>query len=233
MKREELAVNHQTLEVRYEYLYGRQFNARLKEMSVGYLPIGTLERHGDHLPMGLDTLKAHAVCVHLARQIGGIVWPAHHYLGIHKKGDEPASFYAHWGNVYISETLARETLRQILRRAEQLGFKVIVLYTGHYPCEQIDLVHWASRQNDLGVKVLAYCERTILGDGDHAGIWETSLFAALCPELVRMDRIWAFNRRQHHWDDAHNPKKASPALGRQALQKIARRVRADVQKALK
>ena len=226
-------VNHQTFEVRYEYLYGRQFNARLKEMPVGYLPIGTLERHGDHLPMGLDTLKAHAVCVHLARRIGGIVWPAHHYLGIHKKGAEPASFYAHWGNVYISETLARETLRQILRRAEQIGFKVIVLYTGHYPCEQIDLVRWASRQEDLDMRILGCCERTILGDGDHAGIWETSIFAALCPDLVRMDRIHALNRKQHGWDAAHDPTNADPRLGLDALAKITRRVRADVQRALK
>lgn len=221
---------HQTFEVRYEHLYGRQFNARLKEMPVGYLPIGTLERHGDHLPMGLDTLKAHAVCVHLARRIGGIVWPAHHYLGIHKRGDDPAVFYAHWGNVYVSERLARETLCEILRRAGQIGFEVMVLYTGHYPHEQIDLVKWASHVKDLGVKVFAYSEPMILGDGDHAGIWETSIFAALCPERVRMDRISAVNRRQHSWDAAHDPAKSSIALGQRALDTITRRVRRDLEK---
>jgi len=225
-------MKHETFEVRYEYLYGRQFNARLGQMPVGYLPMGTLERHGDHLPMGLDVLKAQAICVHVAERLGGIVWPPHHYLGIHQKGAERATVATGWGNVYISETLAEDTLEELLDRAAELGFKVMVLYSGHYPMSQVDLIEKAARRKRPGMKVLAYTELKLLRDGDHAGLWETSLLAALRPERVRMDRIESVNRRQHGWDKAHDPAKADTELARKAIEKIVRRLRKDIRAAL-
>ena len=215
-----------------ERLLGREFNDRLARQPVGYLPIGTLERHGDHLPMGLDVIKAHAFCVFLAERIGGIVWPPHHYLGIHQEGDRRTTQWSEWGNVYISETLARETLRQLLDRAEELGFKVMVVFSGHYPTCQRNMLDWLEDQTWPRLKVLAYDDCEIMGDGDHAGIWETSILTAFRPDLVRMDRIHAVNRRDHHWDEAHDPAKADPALGRQAIDKVFRRIARDVQKAL-
>jgi creatinine amidohydrolase len=47
-------------EGRIEYLKGRDAVRRLRRTPLGFLPLGSLERHGDHLPMGLDILKAHA-----------------------------------------------------------------------------------------------------------------------------------------------------------------------------
>ena len=216
-----------------ERLYGREFNERLARKPVGYLPIGTLERHGDHLPMGLDTIKAHALCVRLAERIGGIVWPPHHYLGIHQHGNERTTGWADWGNVYVSETLARDTLRQLLERAGELGFKAMVVFSGHYPACQRTMLDGIEKENRPGLKVLCYSEPKILHDGDHAGMWETSLLAALRPELVRMDCIYAINRRQHGWDEAHDPAKADPDLGRRAIETITRRVARDVEQALR
>ena len=40
--------------VRYELMLGREATEAIARCPVGYLPIGCLERHGDHLPMGLD-----------------------------------------------------------------------------------------------------------------------------------------------------------------------------------
>ena len=39
---------------------------------VAYLPLGTLEWHGLHNPVGLDALKAHALAVRCARSGGGV-----------------------------------------------------------------------------------------------------------------------------------------------------------------
>ena len=69
--------------VRYELLHGIDASNAIRDYPVGYLPVGCLERHGDHLPMGLDVIKAHGICCILAERIGGIVFPPHHYAGIH------------------------------------------------------------------------------------------------------------------------------------------------------
>lgn len=226
-------MEHDTFEVRMEHLYGRQFNERLARMPVGYLPMGTLERHGDHLPMGLDTLKAHGVCAHVARRLGGIVWPAHHYLGIHQPGAERAKLSTDWGNVYISEKLALETFEELLGRAAEIGFKVMVLYSGHYPVSQRDLLATVAAKERADLKVLAYTERDIFaGDGDHAGIWETSILAALHPEWVRPERLWELNYKQHGWDAQHDPKKASLEFGFKALETITIQISGDVYRAL-
>ena len=77
-----------TKPVQYELMLGRQATEAIAACSVAYLPIGCLERHGDHLPMGLDVIKAHKVCCAVAKAIGGIVFPPHYYAGIHKMSDE-------------------------------------------------------------------------------------------------------------------------------------------------
>ena len=72
----EYAINF-TKRVRYELMLGREATERIQEYPVGYLPIGCLERHGDHLPMGLDVIKAHRICCVVAQAIGGVVFPPH------------------------------------------------------------------------------------------------------------------------------------------------------------
>ena len=44
--------------VQYELLLGREASEAMRRCPVAYLPIGCLERHGDHLPMGLDVMAA-------------------------------------------------------------------------------------------------------------------------------------------------------------------------------
>lgn len=67
---EEIPVIHKidyTKQVRYEYMKAREAIAAIRSCPVGYLPIGCLERHGDHLPMGLDVIKAYGVCCLVAQ----------------------------------------------------------------------------------------------------------------------------------------------------------------------
>ena len=46
--------------VRYERLRPAQIVARREACPVAYLPIGTIEWHGEHNPVGLDTSSAPA-----------------------------------------------------------------------------------------------------------------------------------------------------------------------------
>lgn len=44
--------------VLYEELTPRAFAQRLAKAPIAYLPLGTLEWHGEHLPLGADGLQA-------------------------------------------------------------------------------------------------------------------------------------------------------------------------------
>ena len=57
--------------VQYELMLGREATEAVRKYPVGYLPIGCLERHGDHLPMGLDVIKAHRICCITAHSAPG------------------------------------------------------------------------------------------------------------------------------------------------------------------
>ena len=59
--------------VRYEDLLPHQFRLRLAECPVAYLPLGTLEWHGEHLPLGSDAIISHGLMIKAAEKLGGIV----------------------------------------------------------------------------------------------------------------------------------------------------------------
>ena len=61
--------------VLYEELTPTEFRERLAEAPVAYLPLGTIEWHGEHLPLGSDGLQSKEFFIKLAREAGGIVYP--------------------------------------------------------------------------------------------------------------------------------------------------------------
>jgi len=208
-------------EVRFEYLYGRDAIKRLNKKPVAYLPVGCLERHGDHLPMGLDVLKAHAICCLCARKTGGVVYPAHFYSGVHFLPPDLQKRFSLWGNLYTDKT-AELNLLEIIKGMIAAGAKVIVLYAGHYPDCQIKMINRiASKVNRTGkARVIPFDELSFFKTGDHAGIWETSLFAYLFPGQVKFNRIGRKNFLDHGWKGKTDPRKATFAFGRKAVVRI-------------
>jgi creatinine amidohydrolase len=62
-----------------ERLRPHQIEAALAERSLIYLPLGTIEWHCHHLPVGLDALTAQGLCLLAAEETGGLVWPVLYY----------------------------------------------------------------------------------------------------------------------------------------------------------
>ena len=215
-------INYQK-SVRYELMHGTDAARAIADRPVGFLPVGCLERHGDHLPMGLDIIKAHGICCEVARAAGGVVFPPHYYAGIHKMGSRELQKYTgSWGNIYTDST-AEESLMDIIRQIALTGIKVIVLYTGHYPECQVEMIsHVAKRcAADDRVRVIPFAEMRTLGEaGDHAGISETSFMLYLDRSQVDMRRIHKHNYEDHKWDDENTPEKASAAKGESDIKRI-------------
>jgi creatinine amidohydrolase len=180
-------------EVRLDRLSSAGAEARLAEASVAYVPIGSLEFHGPHLPLGVDMATAEGVCTAAAHESGGVVLPpvylANGCLDLpHTLDFDPALVEAWTGAV----------VGQLRRR----GVRVVVLLTGHGP---LDLIHLLKRvARDLGTPespVYGLCWLELNAAGltgaqtgeptviDHASTIETSWMLALTPELVDLTAL--------------------------------------------
>jgi len=220
-------------QVRYELMLGREATEAIAECPVGFLPVGCLERHGDHLPMGLDVIKAHRACCVAAQALGGVVFPPHFYSGVHAMTDEQIRhFTGDWGNVYTDAT-AEEHLVDVIRQIRIAGIKVLVLYTGHYAVSQGEMVarigDLFAAEGDFGV--IPFSELMIL-KGDHAGVSETSLMLYLDRPLVDMTRIGEVNYQDHGWSDDVTPEKASTEQGESEMERIVAHLEAEIAKHL-
>ncbi len=193
--------------VLYEEMRPETFRARIAEAPIAYLPLGTLEWHGEHLPLGSDGLQSQGFFIELARQAGGIVLPMLFLGPDQSKIVNGKEFYgmdwttksqdgeltqldgsAYWANDVLFENILKAVLKQ-LRRA---GFRIVVGH-GHGPSTRVfqtNIEQWG-KEFDLELFV---CWRENEEDGlgiqtDHAAANETSLVMALRPELVKMDNL--------------------------------------------
>lgn len=62
-------------EVRYWMMRPHQVVERRTACPVLYIPIGTIEWHGPHNPLGADTLQAEGLAIERAGRGGGLVFP--------------------------------------------------------------------------------------------------------------------------------------------------------------
>ena len=61
--------------VLYEEMTPKEFREKLAQAPVAYLPVGTLEWHGEHLPIGADGIQSQEFFKLLAEEVGGMVLP--------------------------------------------------------------------------------------------------------------------------------------------------------------
>lgn len=66
-------------EVRFERMIPAQVVTRREACNLAYLPVGTLEWHGLHMPFGTDFLTVSAVAEEAAHSFGGLAFPALYY----------------------------------------------------------------------------------------------------------------------------------------------------------
>jgi creatinine amidohydrolase len=180
-------------EVQWERLLPAEFRRAVEALPVVFLPLGTVEWHGEHNALGLDALKAHRLCVLAARQAGGGVVHPPLYGGMGGL-DKPATVVVE-GEYDWDNHLLRLWLEKLCGEFHRQGFRAVIMLTGHYGHnQQIVVRETAARMTErLQIPVLGTPEYWLAQDagylGDHAGIGETSLMLWLFPELVRLDRL--------------------------------------------
>lgn len=202
------------------------------------IPVGSLEQHGPHLPLGTDTLLSSRFAEGVARRLGALVAQpiAYGYKSQQKSG----------GGNHLSGTTSLDgatligVARNLVKSFLNQGVRHVVFVNGHFEnyqflYEGIDLA-----LEDLGVKpgaeqsvlLLSYWDFVsqdtlveVYPDGfpgweiEHGGVLETSLMLHLEPARVGMDRLvdgppqsCRASTGSLWFLNAHRPQAASPRL---------------------
>lgn len=176
---------HQHL--RLELLTPSEIRTALAARSVVYVPLGTYEWHGEHLPIGLDALTAHGICLEAAARDGGLVCPPLYY-------GTGGGHSAYPWTIMVDAELITPLLRTTLARLGNFGVRTVVLMSGHFAGEQIEMIQSLSAEaraegTGMRVEALAVSMAQLELAPDHAALFETTLLGALWPERVKLEQL--------------------------------------------
>ena len=94
------------------------------------LPVGCVEMHGPHQPVGTDSIVVKAFALRIAEAANGIVLPAMHYTW-------PGSTDGFAGTIAVEPELVYRTVESILLKAWRMGLRRLLLLSihhgNHYP----------------------------------------------------------------------------------------------------
>ena len=185
------------LPFRWDELTASDWPAALERSSrTCILPIGILEKHGPHAPIGSDLIHVREWSARAARQEYAVVFPDYFYGQINEARQQPGTFS-------LPPTMVLDLLQATTDEIGRNGFDKIVIVNGHGGNPQL-LRYFIQSQlgrrhsyvvylfdpasdpaTDEKVKQLRKSDPA----GDmHAGERETSTLLYLRPDLVKMDR---------------------------------------------
>jgi creatinine amidohydrolase len=175
--------------VRYEFLLPHELRAILANRPVVYVPLGTYEWHGEHLPVGLDALTAYGICLRAAARDGGVVMPPLYY------GTGGGHAHYPWTIMMASGEEISALLVHTLGRLRDFGFRLAVLFSGHFAPAQLDMIaaieaRWGPAKHSLSVFSIGVNQIESLAlNPDHAALFETTILWELHPDRVAVDRL--------------------------------------------
>ncbi len=188
--------NQTSLPFKMEELTSPQF-ARAVELAGGVciIPIGIIEKHGPHLPLGTDLFEAREAATAAAKKEYAVVFPPYFVGQIFEARHQP-------GTVAYSNELMWKMLEETCSELSRNGLKKIVLVNGHggstnflhFFCQsqlasQKDyiVVMFEEETNPDYNKEIQSLKKAKL-DG-HAGEEETSMMSYIRPDLVDVQAI--------------------------------------------
>ena len=183
------------LPIFYEELTTPQFvEAVIKSESTCVIPLGIMEKHGPHLPLGTDLIDCREVARRAAEKEYTIIYPPYYVGQMFEAKHQPGTI-AHSAGLMLN--LLQETCDELARN----GIKKIILLNGHGGNEhflrffcQIQLaatkdyaVYLFDPSGDRSMDEKLRELRKTTVDG-HAGEMETSMMLAHRPDLVHLDK---------------------------------------------
>lgn len=192
-----------------ELLRPGQIVAEMSRCPRVWLPLGTIEYHSHHLPVGLDGLQAHGLCLDAADIAGGLVYPPLWWGTGGGHGAYP------WTVMMPGEAEVSALLRQTLVRLQAMGVRQTIIFTGHFADEQLEMIARLARDWNAQNGTLSAMALSVNGNADapllpdHAGRFETTLLAAYQPQTVDVALLPATNPGEAD-EDPFGPQRHDP-----------------------
>jgi creatinine amidohydrolase len=230
-----------TQEVCYAELLPHEFRSHLAARPIAYLPLGTLEWHGEHLPLGSDAIQSEGLMIECARRFGGIVLPPIH-LGPDRarpagegrmlQGMDYAASTAPPrqldGSCYwIPLGLHLLGVDAIVEQLKRAGFRA-VFADGHGPSRNSWVENLAEREARFGLKLFGVTKDIApqwRSQVDHAARNETSLMLHFRPKLVDLGRLSPDRAVRPVGVGGQDPRDATVEYGRECLEQSIELVR--------
>jgi creatinine amidohydrolase len=173
-----------------------------------FLPVGSTEQHGPHMPLSCDVILPTAVCERVARNVGGIVAPTIPYG--YKSQPRSGGGQSFPGTTSLNANTLSLVIRDVICDLVAHGVRRLAVVNGHFEnnwpiIEGIELAVKEVRRDgveDLVVLRMDYGELVhqetldrLFPAGfpgtelEHASLIETSLMLLVRPDLVQMDKV--------------------------------------------
>jgi len=187
----------QELPARWDELTTSDWHKAMEKSSkTCILPIGILEKHGPHSPLGTDLIHVREVAARAVKNEYAVVFPDYYYGQINEARQQPGTFALPSRIIY---DLLEATCDEIARN----GFTKIVILNGHggnpeflrfFMQSQLNkrknyVVYLYAPEEDKAYNEQYAAMRKSDPSGDmHAGERETSTLLYLRPDVMRMDQ---------------------------------------------
>lgn len=190
----------------YENLLPEEFIERINNCPIAYLPLGSLEWHGLHMPLGADGIQSRSVFERIASQVGGVILPML-FLGPDSVKESDGALYPGMDYISFGENNPQQLegsayyipiekfnmlLDQIMENLKRAGFKIVIGH-GHGPSTHAFADRKEIFKEKYGLITYNLWEIALNGregiQTDHAAENETSIMMALKPELVDIKKL--------------------------------------------
>lgn len=165
-------------------LTSTEFGQMTKQYRRALIPIGSLEQHGDHLPLTTDLIIAEYIAKHVAARVSSFVFPPIYY-GIsieHRPLFNVSLRYSTFINMIqdISASLSEGGLKRVIYINGHHGNSGAMQYIMHDECRRVI-------DKDFSAFSINYWNM-VDTEFDHGGETETSIMLAINHHYVQMSR---------------------------------------------
>ena len=177
--------------MQWELLNYTDFKKAVKaSKGVCVLPIGIMEKHGEHMPLGIDYIKAHEVCRMAAEKESAVVFPPYYFSQISEVRHTA-------GTICLKPKLMYDLLENVCDEIGRNGFTKILIVNAHggnfnfLPYFVISQLY-KERPYALYLVTKTYgplkaeWDKFIETEDNHAGEWETSAMMAIDEKSVKL-----------------------------------------------
>jgi len=161
---------------------------------IAYLPWGALEYHGKHAAVGLDSRKAHGLCIELAQQVGGLVLPAVNVASNTMKTVPDIKHTRH--SLNFSEDLLRLLAREHFEQLADEKFRLVFTLCGHVGQPHYDIIKEEAAKfnaSQSATRIIATSDTDLISEDivivNHAALGEVSYLMHTDPDCVDLSRL--------------------------------------------